>query len=166
MGQPLPLPERIPIPTKEQKEAFDRMGITIVPNEEGDHDPWRRKYVCYTLPDGWRMIKEPGRRSDFPEYVIVDSENMRRVVVQGVWKGTYDNELNMCVCETLEPYHVDPTAQFNELLAMYKNTCDAEGDSQVLGGGMTHVMDAYTRLEDFVAEHPEFKDRMPVSSFQ
>lgn len=92
MGQPLPLPERIPKPNpdtirgRELLGALKQAGITI------DASPG--EYVRYTLPHGWRMVDDSWRQ-DLPNFYIVDNTNMLRFSVTGAWKGSYDNELNL-----------------------------------------------------------------------
>jgi hypothetical protein len=93
MGQPLPLPNRIPQPTGYVASEFDKMGIKY---ETGDE-----KYVSYTLPDGWSM-KDKSWREDLPNFAIVDTDGMIRAVVSGSWKETYDNRLSINIPDELE----------------------------------------------------------------
>lgn len=93
MGQVLPLPERIPPPTQSQAEQLESMGVVVAPKEDG--------YCPYTLPSGW-SIKDCSERSDLPIFKIVDQERNIRVVIDGAWKGTYDNDLSMKICDA--PY--------------------------------------------------------------
>lgn len=95
MGQPLPLPAKIPRPTTGQQGKLENMGIQT--HTEND----AQQYVTYTLPDGWRMV-DCSVRADMPEFDIVDIEKNIRVVIEGCWKGSYDNKLNMHIQS--EPY--------------------------------------------------------------
>lgn len=60
MGQPLPLPERIPLP-RDQKdiEKLESYGISFKNKDE--------KYVEYILPEGWKLIDD-SRYSDSPKW--------------------------------------------------------------------------------------------------
>lgn len=88
MGQPMPLPERIPRPTNEVMEKMEKAGICF-PDEENEN---QLAYIKYSLPVGWRLVDD-SEREDFPRWQCVDKEDMVRFTVSGVWKGTYDNEL-------------------------------------------------------------------------
>lgn len=60
MGQPLPLPERIPLPRKpEDVEKLELYGI-VFKNKD-------KKYVEFTLPEGWKLV-DNSWRSDLPEW--------------------------------------------------------------------------------------------------
>uniref|UniRef100_A0A6C0C6X5 Uncharacterized protein n=1 Tax=viral metagenome TaxID=1070528 RepID=A0A6C0C6X5_9ZZZZ len=97
MGQPLPLPERIPLPDDEDMLEFKKMGIEIVPE-----DP-PQQYVKYKLPIGWKTV-DSSYRQDLPCFYIIDHENMKRISIHGAWKGTYDNELSLHVLSEIESY--------------------------------------------------------------
>ena len=66
MGQdhphPLPLPQRIPNPSEDQKKSMDECGIKITSSGE---------FVEYDLPSGWEMVDNSTRR-DLPQFFIVD----------------------------------------------------------------------------------------------
>jgi hypothetical protein len=95
MGQALPLPKRIPRPTRQQERALGAMGIQC-DMEEKNEDGQHQLYVRYTLPTGWRMVDQ-SHRSDLPNFVIIDAGDMIRCRVRGSWKGGYDNELYLKV---------------------------------------------------------------------
>ena len=88
MGQPLPLPERIPHPSDAVYTRMKEVGISA------DVDSSER-YISYTLPTGWKMV-DASRRQDLPIYYIVDASDMIFFEINGAWKGTYDNELYIC----------------------------------------------------------------------
>src|SRR5947207_1455911 len=90
MGQPLPLPERIPNVHGEQRYKLSAMGIEIVDTDN--------QYVHYKLPVGWKMV-DSSWRQDLPDFFIIDDKNMTRVSIHGAWKGTYDNRLELTILE-------------------------------------------------------------------
>lgn len=94
MGQPMPLPERIPRPSDEVATAFTECGIVCDLNTSD-------KYVTYTLPEGWSIVDD-SYREDLPIFHIIDAANMIRFSVSGAWKGTYDNILH--INKVKEPY--------------------------------------------------------------
>ena len=99
MGQPLPLPEKIPRPTDAQNESLKQMGIIVdLDGQDPDVTP---PYVTYKLPNEWKIVNRSWR-NDLPIYYIVDDQNKRRVSICGAWKGTYDNELNMYILSDLK----------------------------------------------------------------
>lgn len=103
MGQPLPLPERIPRPNETQLRSLELMGITVIEDEMKEdldkHDKIiKSSYLRYTLPQGWKMV-DASWRQEFPDYYIIDGNGMKRVSVGGSWKGIYDNSLSLCVFE-------------------------------------------------------------------
>lgn len=87
MGQPLPLPERIPKPNDKQALRLKEMGIVVTPEEN-------KFYWLCALPDGWRWENDSAR-NDLPCWTVVDNQEMIRVRVVGSWKGAYDNELRL-----------------------------------------------------------------------
>lgn len=90
MGQPLPLPERIPLPNDERtKIALAEAGVRL-------HAEDNARYVKYTLPEGWRLVDDSWRQ-DLPDYYLLDAENMKRFSIFGSWKGAYDNALRIRV---------------------------------------------------------------------
>ena len=107
MGQPLPLPERIPNPMTHQLVSLNQMGINIIKDLKNDTKTLM-PYVKYTLPEGWRMVCESWRQ-DLPVYYIVDDSDMRRVKVSGCWKGTYDNSLRLCILEGVDITKYEPS---------------------------------------------------------
>lgn len=84
MGQPLPLPKRIPFPDNETRELMKDAGINFSETDSS--------YVSYTLLIGWRLV-DHNHRSDLPSWKCVDNNDMVRFTVTGSWKETYDNEL-------------------------------------------------------------------------
>jgi hypothetical protein len=92
MGQPLPLPEKIPRPNLESENGrklmneLKQVGITLEDSTEA--------YVRYTLPEGWKMVDDSWRE-DLPRFYILDQKDMMHFSIQGSWKGTYDNELTL-----------------------------------------------------------------------
>lgn len=109
MGQLLPLPERIPAPTGSQKFQLSEMGILILDDQNPSTNP-PPEYVRYSLPTGWKMVDKSWRQ-DLPNFVIVDTDDMIRVTIQGSWKGSYDNTLDMCVNNTPYEKLVRPTEE-------------------------------------------------------
>lgn len=86
MGQPLPLPERVPAVGNRERQALAECGVIVEDSE-------RERYVCYTLPEGWRMVDistHPAR----PDWLIVDNEDNIRFKICGFWQGGYDDMLN------------------------------------------------------------------------
>ena len=90
MGQPLPLPERIPAPNDVQRKQLAIMGINVGSVAQG--------FASYDLPNGWRMVDKSWRH-DIPCWYIVDPDNMARWLIRGSWKETYDNELYLDIVE-------------------------------------------------------------------
>lgn len=92
MGQPLPLPERIPRPdSKKQMAELEEAGVILEDSTE--------RYVGYTMPKGWKMVDDSWRE-DLPQFYIVDDKNMARFSIHGSWKGTYDNALTLTTVDT------------------------------------------------------------------
>jgi len=61
MGQPLPLPERIPLPKDSVSQSMIEKGFTF-----GDKvDIEGKTFVNYTLPEGWRFVNNSWRQ-DLP----------------------------------------------------------------------------------------------------
>ena len=87
MGQPLPLPERIPVPSQKTLTAMTACGIQLDQESQS-------VYREYTLPTGWKMVDNSWRQ-DLPEYYIVDELGLTRFCISGSWKGSYDNELRI-----------------------------------------------------------------------
>jgi hypothetical protein len=108
MGQPCPLPQRIPrVNSKEVQQALKDAGITLDTEEKGN-------YVKFTMPTGWKMVDDSWRE-DLPNFYILDDEKKGRFHIHGSWKETYDNSLEMEVCEA--PYSVFvPKHKANELI--------------------------------------------------
>lgn len=126
MGQPLPLPKRIPRPTGKVLTAMNECGITIDIQSEDE-------YVTYSLPSGWRMVND-SHREDLPEYHIVDDKNMVRCSITGAWKGTYDNKLHLSW--TKEPY---------EFEARHGKMIPSETNGAALVGKFAEALDPLNR---------------------
>lgn len=88
MGQPLPLPERIPVPIGKTRQKMLDAGIILNDDDKVDG------YITYELPEGWKLVND-SHRSDLPNFNMVDPQGQTRFTVAGAWKGTYDNELNI-----------------------------------------------------------------------
>lgn len=92
MGQALPLPERIPIPDQTQRVSLEAMGFTFGNTPiEG--------YLPIAFPSGYHWHNNSWRE-DLPEWYILNSENLAVVCVEGSWKGSYDNKLELYVYDT------------------------------------------------------------------
>ncbi len=100
MGQPLPLPERIPMPNDNLLEEMNSLGFTV--NNNG------KPYVTYTMPTTWHLHNHSWRQ-DLPEYYFVDENNMARFCISGSWKETYDNELSITMVK--EPFEYKPRTE-------------------------------------------------------
>ncbi len=92
MGQSLPLPERIPIPNDTQLEQLNKMGCTVI--EDDDCRP--SNYVKYILPSGWKMV-DGSYRTEAPIFFIIDDKQMKRASIRGKWTGTFDNHLSLYI---------------------------------------------------------------------
>jgi hypothetical protein len=96
MGQPLPLPQRIPRLNLESDEgkkllqALSNVGITLEESTEC--------YVRYTMPSSWKMVDD-SLRQDLPRFHMVDEKNLIHFTVSGSWKGSYDNKLQLIQVE-------------------------------------------------------------------
>lgn len=97
MGQPMPLPERIPMPNANLLKKMNEFGFII--NNDGQH------YVRYSVPGGW-SLKNHSWREDLPDYYFVDRNNMARISITGSWKETYDNQLSIHIID--EPFSYEP----------------------------------------------------------
>jgi hypothetical protein len=102
MGQPLPLPERIPLPHEHERKSMIEKGFTFGEKKEIE-GKW---FTNYTLPDGWRFV-DNSRRHDLPHWVFVGSDNMVYYAVCGAWKGTYDNDIEFY---SVTPNEFKPTS--------------------------------------------------------
>lgn len=89
MGQPLPLPERVPLPSDNVIQRYHDLGFKFFCEE-------RQRYAKYEAPAGWHL-EDKSHRDDIPLWVFVDTEGNERVCISGAWKGTYDNVLNMVI---------------------------------------------------------------------
>lgn len=95
MGQPLPLPGKIPVPADDAtRHELKTLGISIYDDSE--------MYSTYSLPEGWTMRDATDRRVDQPQWYIVDELEQIRVCINGSWKKTYSNKLYIEVCHA--PY--------------------------------------------------------------
>jgi hypothetical protein len=100
MGQPLPLPKRIPFPpTKQVKDALLKEGVILELDDEG------AEFVQYKLPAEWSMV-DNSAREDMPEFHIVDNHNMIHFTISGIWKESYDNHIQI--------YHVTPPTKLQK----------------------------------------------------
>ena len=122
MGQPLPLPERIPKPSPKDETELNQMGITIGESET--------KYVTYTMPEGWRMVDDSWRE-DLPEFYILDTEDMKRVSIYGQWKGYGSDRLRLSIIDEPDKYVKPDTDVIEEsetsnanLVAMFAASID------------------------------------------
>lgn len=97
MGQPLPLPERIPRPDDETSIILQKHGIQV-------HEELNEKYLLYTLPEGWKIV-DRSHRHDLPCFYFVDANNNVHFAIQGAWKGTYDNQLEIYAIKS--PYKLE-----------------------------------------------------------
>jgi hypothetical protein len=89
MGQAMPLPHQIPRPSNEDRKEMEAWGFTFEATDE--------PYITFTLPDGWTFIEAPDSSRSFPSWLFLDLDGRKRAEVEGVWKGSYDNELRICV---------------------------------------------------------------------
>jgi hypothetical protein len=155
MGQTCPLPERIPKPTDQQLNIMINWGITF-----NDLDNEQNKlYVPYSLPDGWKIVDQR-HRHDLPCSYIIDEKCMKRCVIDGAWKGTYDNYLNLRLYSY--PYNplydnIDSVKQeeYQNLLLALRKT-----EESVAGCGnraQLYIDNSYKNLENFVKANPTFK---------
>lgn len=111
MGQPMPLPERVPVPLPSQVETLTSMGIQF-----GDLND---EFTSMKLPDNWSFIND-SHREDLPRWSIVDAAGMIRARVSGAWKGMYDNKLHFVLCEGNEKHvpRAEPTEPSEPRLMM------------------------------------------------
>jgi hypothetical protein len=103
MGQPLPLPTKIPVPSSNVISELGDMGITIEDSQQ--------TYSAYRMPDGWKMVDRSWRQ-DLPKFSMVDTDNNIRVTISGAWKETYDNDITLRVQHApFEKFVHDPSAK-------------------------------------------------------
>lgn len=99
MGQPFPLPTRIPFPSQDIYSKMVDLGFQF-----GDSYCQKKQHlISYTLPSGWQLL-DNSYRADIPEWYFVDTDNMCRFAITGSWKGTYDNELYISYINSPYPY--------------------------------------------------------------
>jgi len=91
MGQPLPLPEKIPQPNEEILTSMKNDGINILGEPQDE-------FVKYSLPEGWKM-RDVSERQDLPNYYIVDENDNAKYSIDGTWKGSFDNYLELKIAE-------------------------------------------------------------------
>jgi len=89
MGQPLPLPERIPRPSVIVELELKKYNIIVEDNE-------KEAYLPYKLPSGFRMVDDSWRE-DLPVFHIVNQNNLILFTIRGSWKGSYDNHITIHV---------------------------------------------------------------------
>lgn len=164
MGQPLPLPEKIPFPrTTKQEIALAEMGIIIHPIPEGEKD---LDHTTYTLPEGWRMVNtNPDGRQDLPEWHILDEENKMRVFVSGRWKVSYDNNLHLQILEGHRVY----VPGFSEFISIEQRWAKyiQRYDKWVLLATegwllrQVHIDMVYEELVSFCKENPSYTSKLP-----
>ena len=87
MGQPLPLPERIPRPNETMLKSMQQSNIQVNMSDESS-------YVTYTLPSGWNIVNASWRQ-DLPNWHIIDEHNIIQYSISGAWKETYDNDIKL-----------------------------------------------------------------------
>jgi hypothetical protein len=105
MGQPLPLPERIPRPDANVAEALKQDSIIV--NDEIDQE-----YLTYKLPAGYSMVDD-SCREDLPCFHIINQSSEILFTVHGTWKGSYDNHLSIKIPESVEKF-VPPTSRLQK----------------------------------------------------
>ena len=140
MGQPMPLPQRIPNPYGQVKDKMIEYGFEL--DDDGSD------YITYTMPDGWRLVDDSWR-ADLPCRHFVDAKNIKRITVQGSWKGTYDNELRIYIADNTlyTPRNEEVIPSETDANAMIKKLEDS-GNPQLLVAGLQVAM-----------ENPDFTGR-------
>lgn len=101
MGQPLPLPEKIPVPSKQDKQSMLDKGFTFGEIEKTQYGD----FVTYSMPEKWKFVNNSWRE-DLPNWEFVAPDNKVYFSVNGSWKGTYDNELYLISLQ--EPREFEP----------------------------------------------------------
>ncbi len=86
MGAKHPLPERVPLPEKNELEHLESLGISFtdlpgVPVKNSDTD---QLYVKISLPTGWQFLPT-NKDEDKPRYAIVDPKEYIHQRVSGEW---------------------------------------------------------------------------------
>jgi len=92
MGQPLPLPEKIPYPSEEIKNSLKNDGIVLL-------DEKSKKYVHYSLPNGWKMVDDSSKQQ-FPRFYFIDENEMTQYKIFGTWKGYETDYLEISKVES------------------------------------------------------------------
>jgi hypothetical protein len=66
---------------------------------------FKKKYLRYTAPEGWSFHDVCTFRPDIMvKWVFVDKRNLTRIMVEGVWKGYYDCDLDIFEVVSPVPY--------------------------------------------------------------
>jgi hypothetical protein len=99
MGQPLPLPNKIPMPTYEQKKSLTDMRIFVVGRTETIDD---LLFVNYILPSKWKIVDDSWK-VEHPIFYIIDNDNFVRVRICGSWNGAEKNYLNITINDNSMP---------------------------------------------------------------
>lgn len=86
MGAKHPLPERVPLPEKEELEHLESLGIsfTDLPGVTVKNSDTEQRYVKMILPKGWQFLPTK-KDDDKPRYAIVDLDGYIRQSVGGEW---------------------------------------------------------------------------------
>jgi hypothetical protein len=93
MGQPLPLPERIPRPSDDILCEMNKFGISIH-DDPTDGYEGRDLFVKYTLPAGWNMVNGSKTTSSI-KYFIMDENNKAHFQITGAWGNFLGDELDI-----------------------------------------------------------------------
>ena len=104
MGQPLPLPQRIPAPDDYTCKLMIEKGFTIGDAIDIEH----KSFVTYTMPEGWKFINNSWRQ-DLPQWEFVCPDGLVHFSVNGAWKGSYDNDITLSAL--MIPRKFDPVSQ-------------------------------------------------------
>lgn len=114
MGNSLPLPAKVPVPTPQQATQLLKYNITV------DAPVAEQKYGKINLPPQFKM-HDNSYRADIPIWYIIQTDTRAAVAsIRGTWKETYDNKLKLEVYdvptlvtlrdETPEPCETSPQA--------------------------------------------------------
>lgn len=102
MGQLLSLPQKIPSPNQECREEMIKNGFQFSYGDEG------KDFISYQLPKGWKIVNHSWTQ-DLPEWYFLDSENMKRFIIFGSPKETYDSKLKINIIKNPEIYQTRET---------------------------------------------------------
>lgn len=93
MGQPLPLPKKIPVPDDDTRKLLYEKGFVL--NEWGHihGSSGETGFITYEMPHGWKLINQTLETDDIFMRVIFefrDENDIVQFIVSGIWSEKFN----------------------------------------------------------------------------